>query len=228
MPQPVVLFVEDNLTLRQQLAEYFDPMGWHCDYAETGQQALQLAENHCYDLVVLDLGLPDGDGVAICEQLKRISARALPVLMLTARDSLHDKTRGFHAGADDYLTKPFLLPELKLRCDALRRRHQLGRQGEIVIGDLVIKVHERRALRAGQSLALTQIGFDILSELANAYPAAVTRSALSHALWGDEPPASDALRSHIYAIRQVLDKPFAAPMLTTVTQVGFRLDAVES
>jgi DNA-binding response OmpR family regulator len=226
MPKPVVLFVEDNATLRQQLAEYVESLGWHCDFADTGALALQLAARNHYDVVVLDLGLPDCDGVTVCRALKAQSAKALPVLMLTARDSLQDKTAGFHAGADDYLTKPFLLPELTLRCEALCRRHALHQQGEIAIGDLLLKVHERRAYRAGRQLELTQLGFNILQELAKAHPAAVTRSTLTHTLWGDEPPASDALRSHIYALRQALDKPFVTPMLTTVTQVGYRLEAV--
>ncbi|MBB3167115.1 response regulator transcription factor [Simiduia aestuariiviva] len=226
MTKPVVLFVEDNLTLRQQLAEYFEPLDWRCDFADTGALALQLGARNHYDVVVLDLGLPDCDGVEICRALKSMSARATPVLMLTARDSLQDKTVGFHAGADDYLTKPFLLPELKLRCEALCRRQALHQQGEIEIGDLLLKVHERRAYRAGCLLELTQLGFNILLTLAKAHPAAVTRSILTHALWGDEPPASDALRSHIYALRQVLDKPFVTPMLTTVTQVGYRLERV--
>ncbi|MEM9304244.1 MAG: response regulator transcription factor, partial [Pseudomonadota bacterium] len=150
--------------------------------------------------------------------------RHLPILMLTARDTLDDKIVGFEAGADDYLTKPFALEELLLRCHALGRRHQLHRDDVLAIGDLAIDRRLRTATRAGQPLALNHTPFDILVALAEAHPAVMTRSELTDRIWGDDPPTSDALATHIYSLRQALDRPFDSPMLKTLHGVGFRLE----
>jgi DNA-binding response OmpR family regulator len=144
--------------------------------------------------------------------------------MLTARDSLDDKAEGFAAGADDYLVKPFAGEELLWRCRALSRRHRLGQPHVLVLGDLRLDRTRGRAERAEQRLDLPPIAFQLLLHLAQAWPRIVTRSELVRSVWGDEPPESDPLRSHLYVLRQVLDKPFAVPMLKTVHGVGYTLD----
>jgi DNA-binding response OmpR family regulator len=144
--------------------------------------------------------------------------------MLTARDSIDDKITGFEVGADDYLTKPFSLQELEVRCLALSRRHLLQTTNTVTLGPLVIDRRKKQAMREGQSLELSSMGLKIVTVLAEAYPQVVSRSELSHKLWGDEPTESDALRSHIYQLRAVLDKPFSYPLLKTVHGVGFTLD----
>jgi DNA-binding response OmpR family regulator len=164
------------------------------------------------------------DGLQVCQQLRQHADRHIPILMLTARDSIEDKVTGFHMGTDDYLTKPFSLQELEMRCLAVSRRHLLQRKETIELGPLILDKRRKLATRDGERLELNAMGFKILQVLAEAYPQVVSRSELSHHLWRDEPTESDALRSHIYQLRTVLDKPFAYPLLKTVFGVGFTLE----
>lgn len=219
-----LLLIEDNLPIAQQLVEFVEGIGWEMDHALRGGQGIQLALENAYDLVILDINLPDTDGFDVCKQIKERSQVNLPILMLTARDAFEDKAEGFGQGADDYVTKPFEFRELALRCQALARRRDLHRDKTIRVGDLVLDRAQRSATRAGQPLKLTKIGFDILAELAEAYPQAVTRTQLTHKLWAQDPPDSDTLRSHIYSLRNALDKPFETTMLTTIINVGYKLE----
>lgn len=219
-----ILLVEDNQTIASQVIEFLEGHGWTLDYAATGKQGMALASAEIYDLVLLDLNLPDVDGLQVCEHIKQHAPHKLPVLMLTARDAFEDKAKGFYRGADDYVTKPFELRELALRCQALARRHELHTSQTLQIGDLHLDLGKRQATRAGQPLTLTHIGFTLLTGLAKAYPNALTRSELIHLVWGDEPPPSDALKSHMYSLRNALDKPFDQSMLRTLTNVGYRLE----
>jgi DNA-binding response OmpR family regulator len=222
-----ILLVEDQAELAASIIDFLEGQGHRLDYAADGRQGLDLALAGTYDVVLLDLRLPRLDGLDVCRELRATAERHLPILMLTARDTLDDKIAGFDAGADDYLTKPFALEELLLRCNALGRRHQLHDSQVLTIGELTIDRRRRTATRAGQPLGLHHTPFDILLALAEAHPAVMTRSELANRIWGDEPPASDALATHIYSLRQVLDRPFEAPMLKTLHGVGFRLEVPE-
>ena len=222
-----ILLVEDQVNIARNVAEYMEAKGHVFDFAIQGQQALDLALNNHYDLVVLDLNLPVMDGLTVCQQLRLKSSRHIPILMLTARDSIDDKVSGFTAGADDYLTKPFSLQELEVRCFALSRRHLLQTEDVIEIGPLQIDRKQQTVKRNGQLLNLHSMGYRILTVLAEAYPQVVSRSQLSRKLWGDEPTESDALRSHIYQLRAVLDKPFSYAILKTRHGVGFVLDTTD-
>jgi DNA-binding response OmpR family regulator len=222
-----VLLVEDHAGLAANVIDFFESAGHSVDYAADGASGLARALAGTFDVVVLDVMLPKMDGREVCRRLREEAGQRVPVLMLTARDSLEDKLRGFDSGADDYLTKPFALDELHARCLALARRRELHRETAIVIGSLVVDPRKREATRGGAALALTKKGFDILHMLAEAYPAAVTRSELIERIWGADWPDSDTLRSHVYALRQALDKGFARPMLRTLHGVGFQLEADE-
>ena len=224
-PGPLqILLIEDELSIAKNIASYMEQKGHIFDFATNGKHGLQLALQQYYDLIILDLNLPGLDGLQLCSQLRQQAERHIPVLMLTARDSLEDKVSGFHVGTDDYLTKPFSLQELEVRCLALSRRHLLQQQHTITLGPLVLDKQRRIAKRDGQQLALNAKGYKILLLLVEAYPQIVSRSELSRQLWRDEPTESDALRSHIYQLRSVLDKPFAYPLLKTVFGVGFTLE----
>ena len=219
-----VLLIEDELSIAKNIASYMEQKGHIFDYASNGKHGLTLALQQHYDLIILDLNLPGMDGLQLCTALRQHSDRHIPLLMLTARDSIDDKLAGFHVGTDDYLTKPFSLQELEVRCLALSRRHLLQQQHTITLGPLLLDKQRRIAKRDGQQLALNAMGYKILLLLAEAYPQVVSRSELSRQLWRDEPTESDALRSHIYQLRTVLDKPFAYPLLKTVFGVGFTLE----
>lgn len=222
-----ILLVEDQLSIAQNIADYMETKGHTLDFASNGKQGFELALNHPYDLIILDLNLPGMDGLEICQQLREKSARHIPILMLTARDSIDDKVSGFGVGADDYLTKPFVLQELEVRCLALSRRHLLQQSKVLTLGPLTIDRKTQQVKRDGELLELHAMGARILTILAEAYPQVVSRSELSHKLWGDEPTESDAMRSHIYQLRNVLDKPFDTPLLKTVHGIGFVL-AIEA
>lgn len=218
-----VLLVEDEINIAKNIAEYMEHKGHILDFAMRGDQGLGLALESYYDLVILDLNLPAMDGLAVCRALREKAERHIPILMLTARDSIDDKVTGFQVGADDYLTKPFSLQELELRCIALSRRHRLQTNDQLTLGPLVIDRKRKSANRDGVVLAVSSMGFKILTILADAYPQVVSRSELTQKLWGDEPTESDALRSHVYQLRTVIDKPFARPLIKTVFGAGFIL-----
>lgn len=219
-----VLLVEDQLSIAQNIADYMEEKGHVFDFASNGKEGLELALAHYYDLIILDLNLPVIDGLEVCKQLRAQADRHIPILMLTARDSITDKVTGFSVGADDYLTKPFSLQELEVRCIALSRRHLLQTDNVLTIGPLSLDRNKKQASRSGQLLDLHAMGFRILTVLAEAYPQVVSRSVLTQKIWGDQPTESDAMRSHIYQLRNVLDKPFDVPILKTVHGVGFTLD----
>lgn len=222
-----ILVVEDHINIARNIAEYLEGKGHQIDFASQGELGLNLALEHHYDVIILDLNLPVMDGLTVAQQLRAQSSYHVPILMLTARDSLDDKVSGFNAGADDYLTKPFSLQELEVRCIALSRRHLLQTEDELMLGELCVDRKRMTATRAGQLLNLSTMGFRILLHLAQAYPEVVSRSVLSQQLWGDEPTESDAMRSHIYQLRNALDKPFSHSMLKTVHGIGFTLDIAD-
>lgn len=219
-----LLVVEDNAALARNLVDYLEQHGHRVDYARDGALAVHLALQNRYDVIVLDLMLPVMDGWQVCRRLREDSPHHVPILMLTARDSLDDKLEGFAAGADDYLTKPFAMEEIEVRCNVLSRRHLLNRDIRLTIGEVVIDRKSQRVTRAGTPIELHHLGYRILLLLAEAYPGVVTRSELMSRLWGDDPPDTDALRTHIYLLRQAIDKPFSNSILVTVHGVGFKLE----
>lgn len=222
-----ILVVEDNLALRSSMAAMFEVQGHVVDFASDGRTGLRLALADPPEVLVLDLSLPGLDGLQVCTQLREQADRHVPVLMLTARDALDDKLKGFAAGADDYLVKPFAGEELLARCLALSHRHRAGTAHVLRIGSLSIDRQSGQVQRHGQTLELQHTPMRILLALAEAWPRTLTRSELVQRLWGEEGPQSDPLRSHLYLLRQALDGPFATPMLRTVHGVGYKLEADE-
>ena len=218
-----VLLIEDNQAIAEQLCDYLIGQGIQTDYAATAKQGLSLAAELEYDVIVLDLMLPDLDGIEVCKQIKGQLDKQIPVLMLTARDSLQDKLTGFDAGTDDYLVKPFDAEEVLVRCRALARRHRLHRSTQLVVGELIVDTQQQQAWRNNQLLKLTATDFRLLSLLAEAFPSAMSRNQLTEKVWGEDCPDSDVLRSHIYTLRSVLDKDADYPMIKTIHGVGFKL-----
>ena len=143
--------------------------------------------------------------------------------MLTALSSLSDKLAGFHAGADDYLVKPFDLPELAARLEAIIRRMHGEKTTRLKIADLELDARTRKITREGQKIILNRTCFRILEMLMHAYPEVVTRTTMEQAIWGDMLPGSDSLRSHIYALRTEIDKPFKSSLIRTIHGIGYRL-----
>lgn len=223
-PNAAILLVEDHRDIAELVLDYLETRGFAVDYAPDGRAGLRLGLVNRYDAVVLDVMLPGIDGLELCRRLRSEAQMLAPVLMLTARDTLADKLAGFEHGADDYLIKPFDLAELEARLHALLRRARGGVQGEILhVADLVFDIRTMKVTRAGTELVLTPIGLKILKVLMLQSPAVVDRGLIERAVWGDLPPDSDALRSHMYSLRKAVDKPFARPLLHTLHSAGFRL-----
>ncbi len=221
-----VLIVEDNPDIIANLFGYLEPLGYTLDVARNGNAGVARATAAFHDAIILDLSLPGMDGVEVCRTLRQEYRLATPILMLTARDTEHDKLTGFGVGADDYLVKPYSLPELDARLKALVRRSRNEHvQSVLSFGELRLDAGTGRVTRAGQLLDLTPTGYKILIALMRAAPTLMTREAVEREVWGDSPPDSDALRTHIHTLRQVLDKPFPYPMLLTLPGTGYRLAA---
>jgi DNA-binding response OmpR family regulator len=220
-----ILIIEDNPDIVANLYGYFEPKGYLLDSASNGYAGLGLAAEHEYDVVVLDVMLPGLNGLEICHKLRTELHKSVPVLMLTARDTVQDKVAGFDSGADDYLVKPFSLIELEVRIKALVRRVQGNHRSShtLRVGELTFDTDTYTATRAGTPVALTKTGYKILKCLMRDAPRVVSRDTLEQEVWGADRPDSDALRTHIHALRQALDKPFAFAMLRTVPGIGFKL-----
>ena len=219
-----ILLVEDQRDLAAMVGSYLEGRGFAVDYAADGVTGLHLAVVEPFDAIVLDLMLPGMDGLTLCQRLRQEARRDTPLLMLTARDTQQDKVTGLDAGADDYLVKPFDIRELEARLRALIRRHRGGVAGQLLrVADLSLDTDTLEVRRAGQRIALTPINLRMLSALMRASPRVVPRQELERAVWGDELPDSDTLRSHLYTLRKAIDRPFDRPLLQTVHGSGYRL-----
>ena len=227
---PALLLVEDNEDILAMLYAFFEPLGYELDCARNGRAGLEQALAGRFDCLVLDVMLPGMDGITLCRTLREKHDCRTPIIMLTARDTVPDRVLGLDSGADDYLVKPFALKELEARIRALIRARGRGAQGtarggsgELRYADVVLDVAGHRVSRQGRELRVSPTGFRILCELMRVAPALLPREELEQSLWGDNPPGGSALRTHIHELRQALDKPFAVPLLQTVSHVGYRL-----
>jgi DNA-binding response OmpR family regulator len=222
-----ILVIEDQPEILQNIADYLEMQGYLVDCAYDGLGGLHLAITQPFDLIILDLMLPGMDGLTLCKKLRQDARISTPVIMLTARDSVDDKLTGFRAGADDYLVKPFSLPELHARVEAVLRRGQAGMQNMLTVGDLTYDMNSLEVTRKGILLKLSPIGLKLLERLMKDSPHVVKRETLEELLWGEHLPGSDSLRSHIHTLRQTIDKPFDSPLLHTVHGIGYCLKAAD-
>ncbi|MBQ25498.1 response regulator transcription factor [Alcanivorax sp.] len=221
-----ILLVEDHRQLAQTVLEYLEQEGASVDYAGNTRLARELVQEHHYDLMLLDVMLPGEDGYSFCQYLRKELALDMPVVFMTARDQLEDKLEGFDRGGDDYIVKPFALPELSARVTALvRRQRKEVTANTLQIADLELDPARQEVRRDGQLLKLSPTAFRILRILMRESPKVVSREQLEHELWGDLVPDSDALRSHLYNLRKAVDKPFEHALLNTLPGVGFSIQA---
>ena len=219
-----ILIIEDNSDLAANIFDYLEAKGHTLDAAADGVTGLHLAIVNEYDAIVLDIMLPGMNGFEVCKKLREDAEKHTPVLMLTAKDTLNDKLAGFAIGADDYLIKPFELQELEARLLALPRRKAGPMTRTLTVSDLTFDLDTLTVKRQGKTIALTPTGLKILELLMRKSPHVVSRREIEHLLWGDEPPDSDAIRSHLHTLRVAIDHPFEKPLIHTVHGIGFRLE----
>ena len=219
-----LLVVDDNLDIVANVRDYLMMRGFKVETALNGVDALERLKSGTFSICVLDIGLPGMDGVSVCQEIRRRGSR-LPILMLTARDSIDDRVRGLESGADDYLIKPFSLKELAARIEALLRRAYGGSKDVLKVDDLVFNLKTLEVSRSGNQIRLNPTCQEILKELMLKSPAVVSRQRLETVVWNGSPPDSDSLRANLYLLRKAVDKPFETALIKTHPGLGWSLCA---
>lgn len=217
-----VLLVEDEHDIAANVWDFLERRGYVVDHCADGASGLARAMQGGFDVVVLDLGLPRLDGLDLCRRLRE-AGHGVPVLMLTARDTLDDKLRGYAEGADDYMVKPFALPELEARLRAMVGR---GRPfGPLACGPLAYDPRTLAAQREGRRMPLTRLQGALLEALLREAPRIVPHARLIELAWGAAGADIAALQTQVYELRALVDRPFSQPMIQSVRGVGYRLVA---
>ncbi|HEY9624902.1 MAG TPA: response regulator transcription factor [Crinalium sp.] len=222
-----ILLVEDDAKLGEALSEALSDQRYVVDVAKDGEMGWEQVTTLPYDLVLLDVTLPKLDGMSLCQRM-RTQGYHLPLLMLTARDTSADKIAGLDAGADDYVVKPFDLPELLARVRALLRRGGSGASSMLQWGNLCLNPSTFEVMYAGQPLRLTPKEFSILELLLSNGRRVLSRAVMIERVWPlTEPPEEDTVKAHIKGLRQKL-KTVGAPedLIETVHGLGYRLKQV--
>ncbi len=218
-----ILVVEDDAKLADMLVRSLREAGYAVDVAADAERAVYQAAVHDYDAIVLDVGLPKGDGLGVSRALRARGSR-VPILMLTARDAVEDRVAGLDAGADDYLVKPFALQELLARLRALLRRMPELLPTTLVVGDLVLDTRSQTAARAGRTLPLTTKEYAMLEFLARNAGRVVGRAELSAHVWDENhDPLSNTIEVYINRLRRKVDEGHATPLIHTRRGAGYML-----
>lgn len=221
-----ILLVEDDKYIADNVSEYLTKHFFTVDHEADGEQGCHLAKIRKYDIIILDVSLPGKNWLQIAKEI-RSSGHTTPIIMLTARDTIDDKISWLENGADDYIVKPFALPELLARVNALlRRTHYKDQQDleHITVGDLSLDLHHKKVTRAWIKISLTKKQFQILEYLVRHANTVVTKNEMVQNIrWANEDRRSDVIRSHMQLIREKVDAPFEHKLIQTVRGMGFVL-----
>jgi len=219
-----ILVVEDESALAASLAKGLRQAAHAVDLAPTLAEARVRMAMEQYDGVLLDLGLPDGSGLALAREIRSRGDR-VPILVLTARDSVRDRVAGLDAGADDYVVKPFALEEVLARLRALERRAPDFRATVITVADLQVDPSTRSAIRAGTPIPLTTTEYALLEFLARHAGSVLGRAEISAHVWDENyDPFSNVIDVYVARLRKKVDLPGLVPLLHTVRGAGYALD----
>jgi two-component system copper resistance phosphate regulon response regulator CusR len=220
-----VLIVEDEADLGEFLVRAVREATWAPDLVASGRAALEALAVTAYDLVVLDLGLPDIDGFEVCRRYRATGGRT-PLLVLTARGGLTDRVRGLDAGADDYLSKPFAVEELLARLRALARRPPSGHDVVLRYSDVALDPATGTAERGGRALQLTAREFALLEYLLRMPERLLSRAQILEHVWDDNfDPIANAVDVLVGRVRRKLDPDASAPLIHTVRGMGYMLSS---
>ena len=223
----LVLIVEDEIELAKLIMEYLEDEGVECDHAaRMNQAALLISENH-YDVIVLDVNLPDGNGFDLCKQY-RSEGINVPTIMLTARGAIEDKAQGFEAGVDDYLVKPFAMEELVMRLQALSQRGK--RSDQLKVGEITLHISNRQAFIGQQALALSPDEWRFFLLLVSRQSETIPKDNIMAHMWPDDSGTEDALKMLLFRLRKQIrnalsDEGFNEDQVDvqTIRGVGLRL-----
>jgi DNA-binding response OmpR family regulator len=220
-----VLLVEDDSRIRHFVAKGLREQSYAVDVAVTGEEALYQVAVNTYDLVVLDVLIPEPDGFAVCKELRRAGHR-MPILMLTARDGVEDRIEGLDKGADDYLTKPFEFRELLARLRALLRRPVGLQPSNLSVADLVVDTAGQTVSRGGKTIAMTAKEYALVEFLARNAGRVVGRAEIAEHVWDEEfDPFSNLIEVYVNRLRRKIDGKGAKPLLHTRRGAGYVLSA---
>ena len=226
-PSPYVAIVDDDGAIRTALGRALRMENYDVDLFEDGNSALKSIQLRAPDAIILDLQLPDIDGLEVCRRIRR-AGDPTPILMLTARDAVNDRVEGLDVGADDYLVKPFDLAELLARLRALLRRHNLS-DGDVSVlrfEDLSLNPQTREVLRANRPIALTKIEFDLLELFLHHPRQVLTRDQILDLVWGYTfDSGTNSLAVYIGYLRRKLEEGGESRLIQTVRVVGYALRA---
>jgi DNA-binding response OmpR family regulator len=216
-----ILVIEDQHDIAANLWDFLERRGHAVDHCADGVAGLARARAGGFDAIVLDLGLPRLDGLQLCRALRE-AGDGVPVLMLTARDTLEDKLRGYAEGADDYMVKPFALRELEARLRALHRRNAPA-AAPLAHAGIGYDPAALVATREGRRIPLTRMQGALLAALLAQAPHVCSRERLLRTLWPEGEGDAAALHTLVYELRALVDRPFAQPLLASVRGVGYRI-----
>ncbi|MEM9439222.1 MAG: response regulator transcription factor [Pseudomonadota bacterium] len=219
-----IVLIEDNHDIAENIVLYLEGKKHRVEWASTGNTGLTLLTENRYDVALLDVMLPNIDGFTLAIKARHSLAITTPILFLTARDTLDDKLQGFTSGGDDYLTKPFAMEEMEARLLALVRRATGLVTDTLKLDCWTVHTKRFQIHFQDQPLKTTKIGFKIFKALVSAYPNVVLRSEIENLIWGEDPPDSDALRSHMFSLRKAIGFATKSPVIETVHGIGFRLN----
>lgn len=220
-----VLIVEDERAMAREMCTFLQKTFYLCDNAYSAAQARKFVEDNCYDFILLDLGLPDGDGLQVLNETKKISAGA-SYIILTARGDLEDRIKGLDLGADDYLAKPFSLLELQSRMQAITRRKSGNNDPVLELGEFNIDLNKRSVQYQVEEIDLSRKEFDLLSYMLLHKNRPLTRLQLSEHIWGnfsDDDYDSNYIDVHIKNIRKKMAVHAPVDWLQTLRGIGYKI-----
>ena len=217
-----ILLIEDEPGIARLIRRGLTDAGYLVEATANGRQGMEMLGEKGYSLLLLDLMVPGLDGWQVCEAL-RAQGSQIPILMLTARDTVPDRVRGLDLGADDYLPKPFEFPELLARVRALLRRDRVHRARVIQVDDLVIDTGQRRVTRAGVEVGLSHREYELLEALAAYESQVLTREVIQERIWMDEDSYSNTVDVYIGMLRKKIDAGHARKLIQTIRGLGYTL-----
>jgi two-component system copper resistance phosphate regulon response regulator CusR len=221
-----LLIVEDDPVIGPQVSDLLRAEGWAVDLAVNGDDGLENALERTYSLAILDVMLPGQNGFQLCAALRKLDF-PLPILMLTAKDSVDDRVFGLEAGADDYLVKPFDPRELVARVRALLRRESAKKTGVLQVADLAVDTRDRKVTRAGKEISLTRREFELLEALVRNAGRILTRETILERVWNADEKLENTVNFHVASLRKKVDADFGSKLIHTVHGFGYTLKSGE-
>lgn len=219
-----ILTIEDDRRVARFVEKGLQAEGYQTEVVPDGQRGIEMAVREGYDLLLLDLSLPGLSGFEVCQRLREHGTQ-IPILILTGRDSVADKVKGFEVGADDYVTKPFAFEELLLRIKALLRRGKTPQRAPVrQVADLVLDHEAHEVRRAGQLIGLTPTEFTLLEYLMQSTERVLSRAMIEQRVWGDQVDLStNVAEVYIRRLRSKVDHGHETRLIHTVRGIGYRL-----